>query len=115
MENTSYYLESEGLIFLTEEDARKYYFEGELYRFGLNHIDLSEFLSGQGYTYEDIFFLDGVEKEGIVSDYHEALFSLGFVKISPSVIYLTDVNGCKLLLAPFPPPPLDVYTSKLRY
>lgn len=74
MENTSYYLESEGLIFLTEGDARKYFFEGELYRFTPNRIDWNEFLSSQGYTYEDIFFLDGAEKEGIVSDYHEALF-----------------------------------------
>ena len=31
MENTSYYLESERLVFLTKEDARDYFFKKEVY------------------------------------------------------------------------------------
>ena len=74
MENTSYYLEDERLVFLTVEDARKYYFEEESSHFASDYIDLNEFLNNKGYTCEDIFYLNEDEKADIIFDYHEELF-----------------------------------------
>ena len=74
MENTTYYYESEKTVFLTDEDARKYFFEEELYHSVSVYLGLNEFLSDKGYNHEDIFYLDSTEKADILSDYHEALF-----------------------------------------
>ena len=74
MENTSYYLESERLVFLTKEDARDYFFKKEVYYCECEYISLNEFLNDKGYNCEQVFFLDEREKEDILADYHEALF-----------------------------------------
>ena len=74
MENTSYYLESERLVFLTKEDAKDYFFKKEVYGYDSEYISLNEFLNNKGYNCEQVFFLDEREKEDILADYHEALF-----------------------------------------
>ena len=78
MENTSYYLESERLVFLTKEDAKDYFFKKEVYGYDSEYISLNEFLNDKGYNCEQVFFLDEREKEDILADYlanyHEALF-----------------------------------------
>ena len=74
MENTSYYLESERLVFLTEEDARDYFFKEEIYHCESECFSLNEFLNDQGYSCAQIFVLDEREKEDILTDYHEELF-----------------------------------------
>ena len=74
MENTSYYFESERLVFLTEEDARKFFFIEEIYHCESEYFSLNDFLNDKGYTCEQIFVLDEREKEDILADYHEELF-----------------------------------------
>ena len=74
MENTSYYFESERLVFLTKEDARDYFFKKEVYGYDSEYISLNEFLNDKGYNCEQVFFLDEREKEDILADYNEALF-----------------------------------------
>lgn len=74
MENTSYYLESERLVFLTEEDARDYFIKEEVYHCESECLTLNEFLNDKGYNCGQVFFLDEREKEDILADYNEALF-----------------------------------------
>lgn len=74
MENATYYLESERLVFLTEEDARDYFFKEEICHSVTLDYNLNEFLNDKGYNCEDVFLFDPVEKAGVLSDYHEALF-----------------------------------------
>ena len=74
MENTSYYLEGERLVFLTEEDARDYFFKEEIYHSVTLYYSLNEFFNDKGYNCEDVFLFDDVEKADVLSDYHEALF-----------------------------------------
>jgi hypothetical protein len=74
MENTSYYLEGERLVFLTEEDARNYFFKEQIYHSETVYYSLNEFLGDKGYNREDIFLLDDTEKVDVLADYHEALF-----------------------------------------
>ena len=74
MGNTSYYLGSENLVFLTEEDARNYFNEEEVYHCETKHLSLDEFLDEKGYYCEQVFFLSEREKEDILANYHEALF-----------------------------------------
>lgn len=74
MENATYYLEGERLVFLTEEDARDYFFKEEIYHSETVYYGLNEFLGDKGYNREDIFLLDEMEKADVLADYHEALF-----------------------------------------
>ena len=78
MENTSYYLGSERLVFLTEEDARDYFIKEEVCHCESECFSLNDFLDEKGYNCEQVFFLDEREKEDILADYlanyHEALF-----------------------------------------
>ena len=78
MENTTYYLESERLVFLTKEDARDYFFKKEVYGYDSEYISLNEFLNDKGYNCEQVFFFDETENEAILANYlaiyHEALF-----------------------------------------
>lgn len=74
MENTSYYLESERLVFLTEEDARDYFIKEEVCHCESEYLTLNEFLNDKGYNCGQVFFLDEREKEDILADYNEALF-----------------------------------------
>ena len=74
MENTSYYLEGERLVFLTEEDARDYFFKEKIYHSVTLYYNLNEFLNDKGYNCEDVFLFDAVEKADVLFDYHEALF-----------------------------------------
>ena len=74
MGNTSYYLGSESLVFLTEEDARNYFDGEEVYHCESEYLSLNEFLDEKGYSCEQVFFLSEREKEDILTDYHEALF-----------------------------------------
>jgi hypothetical protein len=74
MENTSYYLEGERLVFLTEEDARDYFFKEEIYHSVTLYYSLNEFLNDKGYNCEDVFLFDDVEKVEVRADYYEALF-----------------------------------------
>lgn len=74
MENTSYYFEGERLVFLTEEDARDYFFKEEIYHSVTICYGLNEFLNDKGYNCEEVFLLDDIEKADVLADYHEALF-----------------------------------------
>lgn len=74
MESKSYFYENERLVFLTVEDARKFFFEEELYGDVSTHFTLNDFLNEAEYNYECIFYLSDVEKEDILSEYHETLF-----------------------------------------
>ena len=74
MENTSYYLGSERLVFLTEEDARDYFIKEEVCHYESEYLSLDDFLNEKGYNCGQVFFLDEREKEDILADYHEALF-----------------------------------------
>ena len=74
MENTSYYLESERLVFLTKEDARDYFIKEEVCHCESECFSLNDFLNEKGYNCGQVFFLDEREKEDILADYHEALF-----------------------------------------
>lgn len=74
MENTSYYLEGERLVFLTEEGARDYFFKEEIYHSVTFYYNLNDFLYDKGYNCKDVFLFDPVEKADVLSDYHEALF-----------------------------------------
>lgn len=55
MENATYYLEGERLVFLTEEDARDYFFKEEIYHSVTLFYNLNEFLNDKGYNCEDVF------------------------------------------------------------
>ena len=74
MENAVFYYEGERLVFLTEEDARDYFFKENLYHAMSYFYNLNEFLGDKGYNCEDVFLFDAVEKADILSEYHEALF-----------------------------------------
>lgn len=74
MENTTYYLECERLVFLTEEDARDYFFKEEIYHSVTLYYSLNEFLNDKGYNCEEVFLFDAMEKADVLADYHEALF-----------------------------------------
>lgn len=74
MENTVFYYEGERLIFLTEEDARNFFFEKELYHPATSYLGLNEFLYNEGYNCEDVFLFDEKAKADVLADYHEALF-----------------------------------------
>ena len=96
MENTSYYFEGEGLVFLTKEYARDYFFKEELYNDEANYFCLNEFLINMGYNCEDIFLFDKTEKENILTDYREALFkSWVNDELIECSIYTNSVKGCK--------------------
>lgn len=74
MENTLYYLESERLVFLTKEDARKYFFEEEVYDSAFISLTLNDFLIDEGYSCEEVFLLYPEEKADILATYHEEFF-----------------------------------------
>ena len=74
MENTIYYFESERLVFLTKEDARKFFLTEGNYHCASEYFSLNDFLNEKGYNCEQIFFWDWREKEDILTDYHEELF-----------------------------------------
>ena len=74
MENTSYYLKSERLVFLTEEDARDYFFKEEIYHSVSLYFSLNDFLKEQDFDYEEIFLFEKEDKANVLADYQEALF-----------------------------------------
>lgn len=74
MENTSYYLGSERLVFLTREDAKDYFFKEAIYHSIADYYSLNEFLNDSGFNCEDVFLFDDVEKVEVRADYREALF-----------------------------------------
>lgn len=74
MENTVFYYEGERLIFLTEEDARNYFFENKIYDSAPISLTLNDFLIERDYNCEEVFLLYPEEKAEILADYHEEFF-----------------------------------------
>lgn len=74
MKNTVFYYEGEKLIFLTEEDARNYFFEEKVYNSAPISLTLNDFLIDEGYNCEEVFLLYPEEKADILANYHEEFF-----------------------------------------
>lgn len=73
MDNRSYYFAEERLVFLTLEDARKFFFEEILFNDTVNECDFNIFL-GDKFNYYALFIMTDEEKSDVLSDYHEYLF-----------------------------------------
>ena len=72
MNNRSYYFAEERLVFLTIEDARKFFFDEELFNI-VDDCDFNAFL-GNGFNYYELFTMTDEDKAEVLSDYHEYLF-----------------------------------------
>lgn len=72
MDNRSYYFAEERLVFLTIRDARKFFFDEELYDI-VDDCDFNAFLSNK-FNYCELFAMTDEEKAEVLSDYHEYLF-----------------------------------------
>ncbi len=70
--NRSYYFADERIVFLTIEDARRFFFNEEIYNVIDNH-DLNYYLSSK-FNYYDLFVMTEEEKAEVMSDYHDYLF-----------------------------------------
>ena len=68
----SYYFAEERLVFLTLGDARKFYFEEELYDV-VDDFDFNAYLSNK-FNYYELFTMTDEEKADVLSDYHDYLF-----------------------------------------
>lgn len=71
MNDRSYYFAEERLVFLTIEDARKFFFDEELYD-TFNDCDFNVFLSGK-FDYYELFKMTNEEKSEVLFDYYEFL------------------------------------------
>lgn len=72
MDDRSYYFEEEKLVFLTIEDARKFFFDKELYNI-VDDCELNAYLSNR-FNYYELFTMTDEDKADVLSDYHEYLF-----------------------------------------
>lgn len=72
MDNRSYYFAEERLVFLTIEDARKFFFGEELFNI-VDDCDFNAFL-GNKFNYYELFTMTDEEKAEVLSDCHEYLF-----------------------------------------
>lgn len=72
MDDRSYYFSEERLVFLTIEDARKFFFNEELYNI-VDDCDLNAYLSNR-FNYYELFTMTNEDKADVLSDYHEYLF-----------------------------------------
>ncbi len=72
MDDRSYYFAEERLVFLTIRDARKFFFEEELFDI-VDDCDFNAFL-GNKFNYCELFTMTDEEKADVLSDYHEYLF-----------------------------------------
>lgn len=72
MNDRSYYFAEERLVFLTIEDARKFFFDEELCNV-VDDCDLNAYL-GNRFNYYELFTMTDEDKADVLSDYHEYLF-----------------------------------------
>lgn len=72
MDNRSYYFAEERLVFLTIEDARKFFFDEELFDV-VDDFGFNVFL-GNKFNYYELFTMTDEEKAEVLSNYHEYLF-----------------------------------------
>ena len=72
MNDRSYYFAEERLVFLTIEDARKFFFDEELFNI-VDDCDFNAFL-GNRFNYYELFTMTDEDKAEVLSDYHEYLF-----------------------------------------
>lgn len=79
MDNSIYYFAEERLVFLTIEDARKFFFEEE-YCGMVDDCGFNDFL-GNKFSHYELFTMTDEEKSDVLSDYHEYLFDCWFDEV----------------------------------
>lgn len=72
MDDRSYYFAEARLVFLTNREARKFFFEEEFSSI-VDDYDFNAFLENR-FSHYALFTMTNEEKEEVLSDYHEYLF-----------------------------------------
>lgn len=70
----AFYYSTANTVFLTTLDAQRYFLE-LIYDRMNGYDELNAFLEAEGYSRAEIFTMDEREKEDIISDYNDYLFS----------------------------------------